>query len=67
MLFLLEEKSVEVLASAVETVGERLVLSFEKLQIAILFLPPHLLQEYFDLQSTVECPFSNHKKHKRFF
>ena len=50
MLFLLEEKCVEVLASAVETGGEGLVLSFEKVQIAMLCLRPHLLQEYFNLQ-----------------
>ena len=37
MLFLLEEKCVEVLASAVETSGEGLVLSFEKVQIAVIF------------------------------
>ena len=66
MLFLLEEKCVEVLASAVETGGEGLVLSFEKVQIAMLCLRPHLLQEYFNLQDTAECPFSKHKKHKRF-
>ena len=47
MLFLLVEKFVEVSASAVETGGEGLVLSFGKAQIAILCLPPHLLQEYF--------------------
>ena len=29
-------------------------------------LPPHLLQEYFNLQDNAECPFSKHKKHKRF-
>ena len=46
--------------------GEGLVLSFEKVQIAILCLPPHLLQEYFNLRDTVECPFSMHEKHKRF-
>ena len=34
-------KNLEVSASVVETGGERLVLSFEKIQIAILCLPTH--------------------------
>ena len=48
LLLLLVEKIVEVLATAVETGSEGLVLSFEKVQIAILCLLPHLLQEYFN-------------------
>ena len=66
MLFLLVEKIVEVSASAFGTGREGLVLCFEKVHTAILCLPPHLLQKYFNLQDTVECPFSKHKKHKRF-
>ena len=66
MLFLLEEKFVEVSASSLETGGEGLVLSSEKVQIAILCLPTHLLQEYFNLQGTAECPFSKRKSHKGF-
>ena len=66
MLFLLVDKFVEVSASSVETGGEGLVSSFEKVQIAILCLPPHLLQGRFNLQDTAECPFSKHKKHERF-
>ena len=64
MLFLSEEKFVEVLAFLVESGGEGFVLFFKKVQIAILCLPPHLLQEYSNLQDTSECPFSKHKKHK---
>ena len=52
MLFLLVGKFVEDSASAVETGCDGLVLSFEKVKIAILCLPPHLLQEYFNLQDT---------------
>ena len=48
MLLLLVETFVEVLATAVETGSEGLVLSFEKVQIAILCLLSHLLQEYFN-------------------
>ena len=59
-------KIVEVSASAVETCGEGLVLYFKKVQIAVLCLPPHLLQEYFNLQDMADCPFSKDKKHKRF-
>ena len=66
LLFLLVEKFVQVSASAVETGGEGLVLSFEKVQIAILCLPSHLLQECFNLQDTAECPCSKHKRHERF-
>ena len=66
MLLLLEEKFVEVSASALETGGEGLVLSSEKVQIAILRLPIHLLQEYLNLQDTAKCPFSKHKNHTGF-
>ena len=48
----------EVSTSEIETGSEGLDLSFEKVQIAISCLPLHLLQEYFNLQDSAECPFS---------
>ena len=43
----------EVLASVVKSVDEGLVLSFEKIQIAILCLPLHLMPEHFNLQDMI--------------